>query len=49
LISYISYLWIKKEAPEEDDIDTSKPKLRILAYVFLGLMALAFIHPQTIN
>jgi len=35
LMGYISYLWIKKEAPEEDEIDNSKPKLKVLAYVFL--------------
>ena len=49
LIGYISYLWIKKEAPAEEEVDTSKPKLKNLAYVFLGLIALSFIHPMTKN
>jgi hypothetical protein len=33
LIGYNSYLWIKKEAPMDEEVDNSKPKLKNLAFM----------------
>ena len=49
LVGYIVYLWIKKEAPTEEDVDPSKPKLKNLFYVFLGVVLLAIIHATTLD
>lgn len=42
-------MWIKKEAPTEEDVEPSKPKLKNLLYVFTGLLSLAIIHATTID
>ena len=39
LVGYISYLWIKRDAPvNEDIIDVDRPKLQNLLYLFLGIV-----------
>lgn len=49
LIGYNWYLRIKKEAPTDEEVEDSKPKLKNLAYVAIGLVVLALVHPTVID
>lgn len=49
LIGYNSYLRIKKEVNQEDELDNTKPKLKNLFYLFLLAVALSAIHPEVTN
>ncbi|MDD3262573.1 MAG: calcium/sodium antiporter [Candidatus Absconditabacteria bacterium] len=49
LVGYNSYLRIKKDPLMEEEVDSPKPKLKNLLYLFFGLIALAFIHTTTID
>lgn len=49
LVGYISYLRINKEPLVEEDVDPTKPKLKNLLYVFLGLIVLAFFQTTTVG
>lgn len=49
LVWYNSYLRIKKDPLMEEEVDTTKPKLKNLLYLFFWLIALAFIHTTTID
>ncbi|AHB41098.1 Ca2+/Na+antiporter protein [candidate division SR1 bacterium RAAC1_SR1_1] len=49
LVGYNGYLRIKKDAPTDEEVEISKPKLKNLAYVALGLVALASVHATTID
>lgn len=49
LVWYNSYLRIKKDPLMEEEVDSPKPKLKNLLYLFFWLIALAFIHTTTID
>jgi cation:H+ antiporter len=49
LIGYISYLRIKKESIQEEEIDNSKPKVKNLLYIYAWLIVLSFIHTSVFD
>jgi len=49
LVFYNGYLRIKKEAPMDEEVDESKPKLNNLIYVALGLIVLSVVHTTIID
>lgn len=49
LVGYNGYLWLKKEAPTDEEVEMSKPKLKNLAYVALWLLILSLVHATIID
>ncbi len=49
LVGYVSYLWIKKEAPEEEDVNTDTPKFKNLIYLFVWVVVLSLISTSTVD
>ena len=49
LIWYNGYLWIKKEAPTEEEIEISLPEIKNFVYLFVCTVILSIIHIDSEN
>jgi len=49
LVGYISYLWIKRDAPTDENINVDRPKLQSLLYLFLWIVWLSLFHTSIVD
>ncbi len=49
LVWYNAYLWIKKEAPTEEDSEISLPEIKNFVYLFVCTVILSVIHIDSAN
>jgi len=49
LVGYISYLWIKRDAPVDEEMSIDRPKLQNLLYLFVWLVVFSLFHTSIVD